>query len=467
MPPRFRYPALSLALGALLLMPPVTRAAPVVERELPNGLTVLLQEDHSSPLAVFQVWYRVGSMDEVSGRSGASHLLEHMMFKGTAAHGSKDLSRAVQRVGGSDNAFTSRDYTAYFQTLPADRLHLSLEFEPDRMANLLMDPADVAAERSVVMEERRLRTDDDPQSDLFEEAVAAAFKVHAYRRPVIGWMEDLAQIGPDDLLAHYRSYYCPDNAHIVVVGDMEPEVLVGRIEKAFSGIPPCAERKSLISAEPRQRGERRVTLQREAELPYVLALFHTPSFPHEDAYALEVLATVLSGGKSGRLYERLVYERELALEAFASYSGVSRDPFLFFLGGTAAPGTGADALEEALLAEVDALKAGLPSAFELQKAKNQVEADFIMGQDSIFAQALLLGRFEAIGDWRLKDRYLPGIQAVTAEDVRRVARTYLVQENRTIGVLLPVGARGATGSTEKTTNPQEGAPLSPDGQGDR
>jgi len=432
--PSHRLVAVAALLAVLL---PSRLFAGVEEHTLENGMKVIMAEDHKSPLAVFQIWYRVGSRDEMAGRSGASHLLEHMMFKGTPRHGSKELSRTIQRHGGTDNAFTSKDFTVYFQILPSDQVGLSIDFESDRMGNLVMDEKETVSERSVVMEERRMRSEDDPQSALYELTVAAAFNVHPYRRPVIGWMEDIASIGRADLFEHYRSFYCPGNAFIVAVGDIEPAKLLKDIKKAFSKEKPCRERENLVSPEPPQQGARRVYLRKEAELPFVLAAYHAPSTPAEDSYALDVLSVVLSGGKSGRLFRSLVYEKKLALSADVDYGGTYRDPYLFVLEATATPGTDIAALEDALLDEVEKIKAAPPSDFELEKAKNQIEAEFVMGQDSVFAQAMLIGRFEMLGDWRLKDRYLERIRGVSAEDVSRVAKKYLAEDNRTVGVLIP------------------------------
>lgn len=410
------------------------------EFALDNGMKVIMLEDHKSPLAIFQIWYRVGSRDEVAGRGGTSHLLEHMMFKGTPRHGSKELSRTVQRHGGTDNAFTSRDFTAYFQILPSDKIRLSLEFESDRMKNLILDNNETLAERSVVMEERRLRFDDDPQSSLYELAIATAFTVHPYRRPVIGWMQDLASITREDLLNHYRAYYSPDNAFIVVVGDIEQEELIKEISAAFGNIGTGTGRKSFVSQEPPQKGERRVYLRREAELPFLTLLFHVPSHPHGDSYALDLLNTVISGGKSGRLYRSLVYEKKLALDVSADYSGIYLDPFLFAFDATATPGTEVSALEKALYEEIEKIKDAPPSEFEMEKARNQIESQFIMGQDSIYYQAMLLGSYEILGDWSLKERYLEEVRRVTAEDVSRMARKYLTRDNMTVGILIPEGS---------------------------
>jgi zinc protease len=409
----------------------------VVQRTLPNGLQVLMAEDHKSPLAVFQIWYRVGSMDESFGKTGLSHVLEHMMFKGTKKYGSKEFSRTIQRYGGTDNAFTSMDSTVYFQILPSEHLDLSLKFESDRMANLLLREEDFQAERAVVMEERRLRLEDDPQSSLYEETEAAAFRVHPYHWPVIGWMPDLAHLKLEDLKQYYRTHYTPNNAFIVVVGDIDPDALFKEIEKYFGSIKPSPPPEDRISQEPPLDGERRVYLDREAELPYVVAAYHVPTLLDEDGYALDVLSTILGGGRSGRLYRSLIYEQKVALNVFADYGGLHRDPYLFTIGGTVAPGASDAALEKALYAEVERLKEEPVSDFELAKAKNQIEADFIMRQDSIFSQAMTIGRFHLLKDWRLKDRYVENIRAVTAEDVRRVARKYFDRDKRTVGILIP------------------------------
>ncbi len=419
-----------------LLAASTTAFAGVSEYTLQNGLKVLVTEDHTSPLAVFQIWYRVGSRDEYSGKTGMSHLLEHMMFKGTEEYGPGGISREVMRYGGTDNAFTSKEYTAYFQILPSDRIGLSMDIESDRMRNLLLDPDETLSERNVVMEERRLRYEDDPQNALFEAVVAAAFNVHPYRWPVIGWMSDLASIQKEDLLRHYRTYYSPGNAFIVVAGDVRADKIIDKISEHFAGIELGPERRPHGSTEPTQKGERRVYLRKEAELPYVLAAYHVPAFPDEDSYPLEVLAEVLTG-KSGRLYRELVYERKIALNADVGYSGMYGDPFLFFLDATASPGTDIEVVEKALYKEVEALAGEPPTERELQRAKNRLEASFVMGQDSMFNQAMQLGLHEIIGDWRLMDRYVDEIRKVTAEDISRAAAKYLTRDNRTVGILIP------------------------------
>lgn len=410
----------------------------IYEEEFPNGLKVIALIDPHAPLSVFQVWYDAGSINEERGKTGLSHLLEHMMFKGTSEYGPKEFSRIIKRAGGIDNAGTSKDFVYYYQKLASDRLHLSIKLEADRMRNLIMDPEETISERNVVMEERRLRIEDDPQSLVYEEVVATAFKNHPYRSPVIGWMEDLKIISRDDLWDYYRTRYVPNNAFIVVAGNIDVHDIIARIRKEFGDIPEGPEIEKLNIKEPEQRGEKRVFVEKEAELPYVLSAYKVPNIRNEDSFALEVLANVLSGGKSARIYKSLIDRKRIALSAGAGYNSTYRYPFLFYLYGTALPGKEVEDVENALYEEVEKIKAQAPSEREVQKAKNQIEADFIMNQDSIFYQAMILAQFELIGDWRLKDRYLEGIRKVTPEDVQGVASKYLVENERTVGILIPV-----------------------------
>ena len=409
------------------------------EFTLDNGLKVLFVEDHKGPLATFQIWYRVGSRDEPSGKSGMSHLLEHMMFKGTLKHSSKEFTGIIQRNGGTDNAHTTKDYTMYHQSLPSDKIGLSVVLEADRMKNLLLDPREVESEQKVVMEERRMRYEDDPQNALYELVVATALKAHPYRRPVIGWMSDIASIEHTDLRRHYVTYYSPENAFIVVAGDVNPEALLPNIRESFGAVSPSISQiRRTVSVEPEQRGEKRVRLKKEAELPFVIIAYPVPSFPQEDSFALEVLSTLLSDGKSSRLYRTLVYDQRIALNAFADYSGLSRDPFLFVLGGTAAPGKGAEDLEKGILAEIQKVLKSPPTEREIQKAKNQIEAAFVFAQDSTYSRALYTGLFEMLGNWRLMETYLDGVRKVTGEDLVRVAEKYFSDDRRTVGILVPV-----------------------------
>lgn len=429
---------LVFVLLCILLFIPLAVSASVKEYRLKNGLKVLIIEDHKAPLATFQIWYRVGSRNEPIGKTGISHLLEHMMFKGTPKYGSKMFSNIVQRNGGTDNAYTTRDYTMYYETLASDRIGLAIELEADRMVNLLLDPKEVASERNVVMEERRMRYEDDPQNLLYEEVIATAFKSHPYRWPVIGWMSDIASIEREDLYAYYRTYYSPENAFIVISGDINSENIFLKVKENFEKIPGIGKKIVPVKTEePQQNGQRRVYLRKEAELPYLLIAYHVPSFPHKDSFALDVLSTILSGGKSSRLYKSIIYEKRLALNVFADYSGFYKDPFLFVFGGTAAPEKNIEDVEKTIYEEIERIKKEPPSEREVQKAKNQIEASFVFAQDSSYTRAFYTGIFEMIGDWRLMERYLKGIRKVKPEDVQAVAKKYLIDDNRTVGILMP------------------------------
>ncbi len=433
---------LTLSLGivcCLLLMPlpAVAQTTGVQETILPNGLRVLLKEAHQAPVVTFQVWYKVGSRNERLGATGISHLLEHLMFKGTRRYGPKTFSQTVQRNGGNDNAFTAKDFTVYFETFAADRITIALALESDRMQNLLLAPQAFQSERKVVMEERRMRTDDDPTAATVEELTATAFLAHPYQWPVIGWMTDINAITQGELRDYYRTYYAPNNATIVVVGDFAPKTLLPQIRKYFGKIPRGPVVPPVTAVEPPQTGERRIIVKRQAELPVVFASYHTPDIKDADAYPLEVLQAVLAGGKSARLYRSLVYDQQIALFADADYDDITNDPGLFTLSAGVMPGKTTAAVEQALYAELDKLKQEPPTARELQKAKNQIEASFLMSQDSDFSQAMLLGEFASVGDWRLLGTFVDRIRSVTAADVQRVARKYFSEDNRTVAILVP------------------------------
>src|SRR4030042_5607548 len=270
----------------------------VFETVLPNGLKVILLENHKAPLITFQVWYRVGSRNEDWGKTGLSHMLEHMMFKGTEKIGPEEFSRIVQENGGNDNAFTSRDYTAYFENLSADRIQISLDLESDRMQNLILQEEDFRTERMVVMEERRLRTEDNPPSVLIEQVLATAFQIHPYRWPIIGWMEDIARFTLEDLKVYYRTYYNPANAFLVVVGDFKKEDLLPRIEKAFGSYPKGVAPNQGKDIDPIQTGERKIFVKKEAQLPSIVMGYHVPNLREPDSYdsyVLEVISAILSG----------------------------------------------------------------------------------------------------------------------------------------------------------------------------
>jgi zinc protease len=416
---------------------PARAAGTVVAATLDNGLRVLLLEDHRSPIVSVQMWYRVGSRNETRGATGIAHFLEHLMFRGTARYGPGVFARTVERNGGQDNAFTTQDVTSYYVNVAADRLDLVLELEADRMHNLRLDPKIIASEREVVIEERRTRTEDDPGGSLGEEVSATAFRAHPYGQPIIGWTVDLTRVTPEEIGAFYRTYYVPNNALLVVAGDFKPDEALGRVKAAFGAIPRGAAPPPVLAVEPPQNGERRVTVQRPAQLPIVYLGYPVPNQTSPDAAALEVLSVVLSGGRASRLYRDLVHERQLALEAGGDYSYFSIDPSLFWFWATPLPGQTPETLEKELLAHMERLTREPVSEVELTRAKNQVESSFVFQDDSIHRRAALLARFELIGGYALKDSYLASIRAVTAADLQRVAGSYFQDERKNVGILLP------------------------------
>ncbi|MBI2265803.1 MAG: insulinase family protein [Armatimonadetes bacterium] len=435
-------------LSFLLTFSAVAAGPKITEKELSNGLKVLMVEEHKAPVATFQVWYRVGAIDENPGRTGLSHLLEHMMFKGTKKYGVKTFSRIVSKNGGNDNAFTSEDYTAYFENLASDRISIALDLESDRMKDILALPKEFQAERDVVIEERRMRTEDEPISDLVEEMMAVAFKAHPYGWPIIGWMSDLKRVTRDEMYRHYKAYYVPNNAVIVVAGDINPKDLFPKIEKYFGPIKSGPKPLRNPVVEPPQRGPRRVTLYRDAELPFVAIGYHVPNLTSPDSVPLAVLSSILSDGRSSRLHRSLVYEKQLAFFAEGSYDRVTRDPQLFYVYANAMPQIDIKVVEQAMLEEIEKIRKTPVSERDLQKAKNRAESSFVLRQDSIFYQAMILGQHEIAGGWRYYEKFLGELRKVTQEDVQRVARKYLTEENCTTAVLIPQKAR-ATESDSK------------------
>ena len=412
-------------------------AESVLATTLENGLRVLLLEDHRSPIVSFQVWYRVGSRNEQRGATGIAHFLEHMMFKGTRAHGPREFARLVEQQGGQDNAFTSQDVTSYFVDIAAERLDLVIELEADRMRNLLLEPREIESERLVVMEERRTRTDDNPGGFLSEELASTAFKAHPYGFPIIGWAEDLKRITPAEIRAFYDTYYVPNNALVVAVGAFNAPDVLATITRHFGVLPRGAEPPPVLAVEPPQKGERRVTVKKQAELPSVYLAYHVPNHTSADAVPLDVLSTILSGGRASRIYRHLVYERRLALEAGGDYSYFSLDPSLFWFWATPMPGQTPQTLEKALIEEMERLKREPVSDEELRRAKNQVEAAFVFQEDSVHRRASLLARFELLGDHQLKDTFLAKVRAVTAADLMRAASAWFSQDTKNVGVLVP------------------------------
>lgn len=428
-------------LSAFLLSIPAARAEifdNVTETRLDNGLNVILMENHIAPVVSFQIWYHAGSRKDTWGKSGLAHVFEHMMFKGTKQYTGDEFARLIQSQGGDFNAFTSYDFAGYFENMMADRIDISIKLEADRMRNLVLRSEEFQTEVQVVMEERRMRVEDNPQAYLSEQTQAVAFQAQPYHWPIIGWMDDLKRLTIEDMRRHYDLYYQPANAFIVVVGDFQTDQMTAEIRKWFGDIPSKEQPPLIEYQDPPQRGERRVKVRIHAQLPYIMIGYHVPNLENpEDAYVLEVIAAVLSAGKSSRLYQDLVLEKQLALSASAHNPLLSVDPDLFYLSAEPLPEITPDDLEDALISQLEKLKTEPVPGRQLQKAKNQLETSFIYSQDSVFYQGMLLARYEIATRWEDIRNYVPAIHKVTAEEIQRVARKYFVKENSTVGILYP------------------------------
>jgi zinc protease len=442
---------------ALALAATAAQANPY-EKTLANGLRVIVQEDRRAPTAVHMVWYRAGSMDEVDGTSGVAHVLEHMMFKGTKRLKPGEFNKRVAAAGGRDNAFTSLDYTAYFQQVPSARLGEMMALEADRMANLVLDAKEFEQEIKVVMEERRLRTEDNPKSLVHEKQMAAAFQAHPYRRPIIGWMNDLENMTAADARDWYRRWYAPNNAYVVVVGDVNKDEVFRLAERHYGKIPRRALPGRKPQNEPLQTGIKRITVKAPAKLPYLSMAWKVPALrdlhKERDPYALEMLAGVLDGHEAARLARNLVRSAKVAVSAGAGYDATVRGEALFLVSGTPAEGHGVAELEAALRAEITRVASEGVSAQELERVKTQVIATQVYKRDSMMAQAMEIGRIEATGiHWRDIDTLLEKIRSVTAEEVQAVAKKYFDDATLTVAVLdpqpLPEGAPQKSAATAR------------------
>ena len=440
--PTWKRIAHSLVVLLLLTVPLLARANPF-EHTLSNGLRIIVKEDRRAPTAAHMVWYRAGGMDEVSGTTGVAHVLEHMMFKGTPNVGAGEFSRRVAAAGGRDNAFTSKDYTAYFQQVPKAQLAQMMQLEADRMRHLNLDAGEFAQEIKVVMEERRQRTDDSPHARLGEQLQAVAYQTHPYRVPVIGWMNDLENMTVQDARDWYRRWYAPNNACVVVVGDVDHQAVFKLAQMYYGRVPARALPARKTPDEPEQAGIRRFTLRAEAELPMLIMAYKVPVLRDVendvDPYALEMLAAVLDGHDAARLTTRLIREQQLAVSAGASYDSLARGPGLFYLSGAPGEGKTRADLEAALRAEIARIAEDGVAPDELARARAQLVAGQVYKLDSMFAQAMEIGQLEAVGiPHRQGRRIIEKFQAVTAEAVQAVARKYFVDERLTVAELDPL-----------------------------
>jgi zinc protease len=441
---------------------PVQGVTPLVTHTLDNGLTIFLREDRGAPLTSFWVWYRVGSRNELPGRTGLSHWVEHMQFKGTPSLEKGAIFREVSRHGGTLNAMTSMDWTAYFETLPADAVDLSLRIEADRMRNSLFDATEIESERTVILNERQ-GAENRPTYHLAEELIGAAFHAHPYRHMVIGHEADLRAITRDDLHGHYQRYYTPQNAFISVVGDFETASMIESIEDSFGAIPGGNSIETRIAEEPPQRAERRVTLRRPSPASYLMMGYRMPAASHPDMPALLVADSILSGakpmglgggsamGRSSRLYRSLV-STGLARGA-SSGAGLHIDPFLWTFSATALPGVEPERIESVLEEQLERLRNEPASEDEFLKARKQTRAQYIYSSETVTAQAFITGQMEIVDRASRVDTLEDELAAVTPEDVQRVARTWLQPNQRVIGWQLPLGEASAGAGIEVPEDP--------------
>lgn len=439
---KFRI-ALIISAGLLAIAPGLVLAEAAQEFMLKNGMKIIVKEDHRAPTAAQMVWYKVGSMDEVNGSTGVAHALEHMMFKGTKTLKPGEFSKRVAALGGRENAFTSKDYTAYFQQIEKTKLEAVMALEADRMANLVFDRNEFAKEIKVVMEERRWRTDDQALALVHEALNATAFAAHPYHHPIVGWMDDLQHMTVQGAKAWHDRWYAPNNATLVVSGDVDAAQVHALAQKYFGKIPAKPLPPGKPQNEPLQRGIKRVTVKAPAENPYVALAFKVPTLRDverdDDVHALEVLAAVLDGYDNARLNARLVRADKVANEVGAGYSSTARGPVLFILDGTPAQGTSTEQLEQRLRAEVERIAQDGVSEQELTRVKAQLIAGQVYKRDSIFGQAMEIGMMEMSGvSHKQFDRILDKLKAVTSQQVQAVAQKYFGDDSLTVATLVPL-----------------------------
>jgi zinc protease len=405
---------------------------------LDNGLVVLTKESHTCPIVTSMIWYRVGSRNEELGHTGKSHFLEHMLFKGTDRFKKGEIDLITLKNGGGNNAFTSHDFTAYYFNFASDRWDVALEIESDRMVSCSFAPDEFEAEKKVVIEELKTSLDS-PWGLLMQELEAAAFKVHPYRNPVVGWLQDVERATAEQQQAYYRRYYQPNNAILVLAGDFETDQVLGKVSKLFGSIPAGTPAPAMTLEEPPQRGERRIVVRWRSKVPRISIAYHAPEIAHADTYALQVLAVILAEGKASRLYQRMV-EREQAVNFVSAEFGEAKDPTLFHIRSEARGSHSMDEMEASIYDELRQVADKGVTVQELDRAKHQIEAHFILSRERTLDQAILLGQMETIGTLDYVDSYVRNISSVTSEQIAEVCQRYLKENNRTVGLLLSDGS---------------------------
>jgi zinc protease len=410
---------------------------PVEKHVLDNGLTVLISEDHSTPVVTYQVWYKVGSKNERPGITGISHLCEHMMFKGSKNIGPEEHARIIQANGGINNAWTHFDMTCYWEKLANDKLELAINLESEREKNLTPTQETFSSEREVVKEERRMGVDNSPFGAVFEQMLNSAFVAHPYHWHVVGFMSDIDNITLDDLKNHYKVYYAPNNATAVIAGDVDPKEVMKLMHKYYDDIPAQSPPPKVGTVEPEQKGERISYIHKIAQMPAFMVGYHIPRFGDPDTYPLSVAARILFTGQSSRLYQKMIYQDQSALHVGGDCF-LLQDPGLFYSFAIMQPGHTADEGRNTLFEEIDKLKNEPVNEKELQKAKNQLESEFIFGLQSVEDKGDQIGYYQTLlGDYTKLFEEAQKFQQVTAEDVMRVAKKYFGENNRSVVVLVP------------------------------
>jgi zinc protease len=413
---------------------------PVATKTLKNGMKVLVQTDHSIPNVALYIFYRIGSRNEGPGTTGISHFFEHMMFNGAKKYGPGELDKVMEANGGANNAYTTRDVTVYQDWFPRSALPLIYDIEADRIRDLSFDPAKIKSEREVVASERRLRTDNDNGGLLDEQLWATSFIAHPYEWPVVGWMSDIEHWTIEQLKHHFEMGYAPNNATMVVTGDVSPEEIFALCEKYIEPIPSHAPPPPVVTVEPEQMGERRLVVHKTAQLPLVLVAYHIQQTNNPDYYALNVLRTVLFQGESSRMYQRLVDKDQIALDVSSSVEPAF-DPTIVEVVAQPKQGVDPQKCEKAMYEEFENAKSAAISDTELEKAKNIRLAEFYREMRTINGRANTIGTYEVFfGDYRKLFDAAKNYSAVTKEDVQRVAKAYFGANNRTVATLVPDNA---------------------------
>ena len=409
------------------------------EYHLRNGLKLIIKEDHRSPIVISQIWYKVGSSYEPEGITGISHALEHMMFKGTQKYGSGQFIKIIAENGGEQNAFTSYDYTGYYEITDANKLETNLKLEADRMRNLLLNTHAFSKEMQVVMEERRMRIEDNPQAMTQERLLATAFITNPYRHPVIGWMDDIKNMTVDDLRAWYKKWYAPNNAIIVIVGDVKANLVYEITQKYFSQLNPSIIPENKSFAEVKSLGERQVTVKLPAQLPTLFLAYHAPVVTQQkssdDPYVLDAIEAILAGNDSARLPKNLIREQQILANVKIHYDLFSRLNNLFIIKATPAQNQTIEKAQKAIIEQIKKLQTTLITSEELNRVKAQIIANKTYEKDSIEEQANLIGSLEAVGlSWYYSDIYLKKISTITPEQIQQIAQRYFIENQLTIGI---------------------------------